>query len=589
MLLLDRYRIEGMLGEGGLGSVYKAFDTRLKRLVAIKTLKASLAASHADTFRALQERFAREAEAGARMGVHPNVVAVHDLATDADGTQYLIQEFVAGGTLAERIARGPLPLPDALRITADVARALQAAHDKTLVHRDIKPANIFVTEEGRALVGDWGICQMDDVSGRTRAATGHPGTPLYMSPEQERMTAYLRPTPDQYSLGLVLFEMLTGQMYKRVGERQAATLLASQSERVIALVERMIEEHPDDRFPAMAEVQRGAERIARELAAQTTKSPTARMADGSQPHAPTPGHDDVEGTTHHRTSVIPPRPGGYAGRDAARIPPPMPIPQGRQRALVIGLVAVLLATVLGGGFVFSRSGGTGASAMATRVAAAATAVPSPLATSPVAVLPIIAATPTNAPSPATQATAVLSTPLPTPTPLAAATDTPTPKIAATAIPAPTPAPPPSSPSGGTPSGSVDLSQAAVAALPQGTTVKSISSIDLAGDGQVQALVVGEETPIRAGYGTNDIAALVSWQSNRWNVIYRTQYESVNNYLAAIDGYAKTNAHPGFVVIASGSHGNSGSLNGFVVFRCRAYAFSLKGIPSKASAACGLPL
>ena len=107
--LLNRYRVEGMLGEGGLGTVVKAFDTRLKRTVAIKTLKRSSYALDPDLFRALEERFAREAEAGSRMGSHPNLVTVYDLVVDADRTQYLILEYIPGGTLADRITPGPLP------------------------------------------------------------------------------------------------------------------------------------------------------------------------------------------------------------------------------------------------------------------------------------------------------------------------------------------------------------------------------------------------------------------------------------------------------------------------------------------------
>lgn len=108
-LLLNRYRIETLLGEGGLGTVYRAFDTRLKRLVAIKTLKRSIGASDPEYMRSLEERFVREAEAGSRMGSHPNLVTVHDLVTDSDGTLNLILEYVAGGTLAEKIANRPIP------------------------------------------------------------------------------------------------------------------------------------------------------------------------------------------------------------------------------------------------------------------------------------------------------------------------------------------------------------------------------------------------------------------------------------------------------------------------------------------------
>src|SRR6476659_4438061 len=117
-LLLDRYRRDGLLGEGGLGTVMMAFDTRLKRRVAIKSLRRALYTADPDQFRRLEERFTREAEAGSRMGSHPNLVTVHDFVSDADKTLYLILEYVAGGTLVGRITQAPVPLDDALRITA---------------------------------------------------------------------------------------------------------------------------------------------------------------------------------------------------------------------------------------------------------------------------------------------------------------------------------------------------------------------------------------------------------------------------------------------------------------------------------------
>ncbi|MCA1670412.1 MAG: serine/threonine protein kinase, partial [Thermomicrobia bacterium] len=237
-LLLNRYRVEGMLGEGGLGTVVKAFDTRLKAMRAIKTLKRTLT-TDPEAFRSLEERFTREAEAGSRMGINPNLVAVYDIVADTDGTRYLILEYVSGGTLADRLKRGPVPVVEALRWTADAARGLQAAHDVGIVHRDVKPANIFLAPDGRAQVGDFGIAQIDDLSGRTRTTVGHPGTPLYMSPEQAHMTAYVQPTTDQYSLGLVLFELLTGLAYRRLSAQDAQTRLAALLPPVRALIERM--------------------------------------------------------------------------------------------------------------------------------------------------------------------------------------------------------------------------------------------------------------------------------------------------------------------------------------------------------------
>ncbi len=358
------------------------------------------------------------------MGAHPNVVTVHDLASDADGTQYLVLAFVPGGTLAERIARGPLPVTDVLRITADVARALQAAHDRGLVHRDIKPANIFVTEEGRALVGDWGICQMDDISGRTNTATGHPGTPLYMSPEQERMATYLRPASDQYSLGLVLFEMLMGEIYKRVGERRSTALLAAQPAPIATLVGRMIAEHPDDRLASMRDVIWEIGRIERALAAMTTgegdqrgfgaEAPVTRGAE-AQPITPRTGHLRPAWFAPVAIGLVVAMAIASGMLIAARRPAPVtPTPT---------LAVIAVPTV---------------SPMPTVSPTPVIAVAAATETLPVTPTPVPAPTATLVPvtatlSPVPQATTVEPTPLPTPSPTPAATDTPAPIAKPTAV------------------------------------------------------------------------------------------------------------------------------------------------------------
>jgi serine/threonine protein kinase len=262
-LIADRYRVDGPLGEGAFGAVVRAFDTLLKRPVAIKTLKRALATEDRDLLRTLTDRFTREAEAGSRMGIHPNLVAVYDLETDAARNQYLILEFVPGGTLDSRIAKGPLSLADSLRLTADIARGLQAAHDVGIVHRDLKPANVFIAADGRAQVGDFGIAQIDHLSGRTYALVTHPGTPLYMSPEQERGPGYLHPTSDQYSLGLILFEMLTGSAYRRLLPRAVEERLVTLPPTVAAVIRQLVREMPDDRYIAMTDVMRAALALAR--------------------------------------------------------------------------------------------------------------------------------------------------------------------------------------------------------------------------------------------------------------------------------------------------------------------------------------
>jgi len=332
-LLLNRYRVEGLLGEGGLGTVIKAFDTRLKSMRAIKTLKRTIT-TDSEVFRSLEERFTREAEAGSRMGINP--VAVYDLVADTGGTLYLILELVPGGTLADRIKQGPLPLADALRITEDAARGLQAAHDVGIVHRDIKPANIFLAADGRAQVGDFGIAQIDDVSARTRTTVGHPGTPLYMSPEQASMTAYMQPATDQYSLGLTLYEMIAGKPYRRSSPQEIAANLAPLPGPVRALIERMAAEQPGERYPSMGAVRTAIETIRRYAPTgdeNTRASDAAIVVDA--PTIAAPLGAGTRSTPLVNLQPVPP----------VSPPPPIPVPHTTNRGVLLG-VGVLLAVVI---------------------------------------------------------------------------------------------------------------------------------------------------------------------------------------------------------------------------------------------------
>lgn len=253
-----------MLGEGTSGSVGKAYDTALHRVVAIKTLKRDLAMTQPSQFRAREERFRREAEAGTRVGDHPNLVGVHAVIEDADGALLLILEYVANGTLAECLAHGVLPLADALRLTADAARGLQSAHERGLVHCDIKPANLYLAADGRAQVGDFGSAHFEDGAGGAAMVT-NTGSPLYMSPEQIGPTEQPHAASDQYSLGLVLYEMLTGRIYKGERAGEAERLLAEQPRAVVALFRQMTAARPEDRFPSMAEVVQEIRRVEAQL------------------------------------------------------------------------------------------------------------------------------------------------------------------------------------------------------------------------------------------------------------------------------------------------------------------------------------
>ncbi len=176
-LILGRFQVEETISRGGFGVVVKAFDTQLKRLVAIKQLSIA-DSSEPKTARMLAHRFAREAQAFGRVRSHPNIVTVYDFVQDGDGgTDYLILEYVSGDTLAKRLTAGALPIETPLHLCRDYARGLHAAHEADLVHRDVKPANLFIAEDGRGQVGDFGVAQIDDgLSWRTYLTREHPGT-----------------------------------------------------------------------------------------------------------------------------------------------------------------------------------------------------------------------------------------------------------------------------------------------------------------------------------------------------------------------------------------------------------------------------
>jgi serine/threonine protein kinase len=214
--LLGPYEILGPLAAGGMGEVYRARDTRLERQVAVKVLPARVADEAAR-----RERFEREARAIASLA-HPNVCVLFDVGMHA-GSPYLVMEYLEGETLAERIARGPLPIGEALRLAGQIAEGLAAAHERGVIHRDLKPANVKITPDGRAKVLDFGLARRREPEapagvGDEEATAAAPvtgansvmGTAGYMSPEQARGRPVDQRT-DVWALGTVVFEMLTGR------------------------------------------------------------------------------------------------------------------------------------------------------------------------------------------------------------------------------------------------------------------------------------------------------------------------------------------------------------------------------------------
>ncbi len=212
-LIGGRYRVEEEIGRGGMSTVYKAFDTVLERPVAIKLMHREIT-SDSDQL----ERFRREARSVAQLN-HPHVVTVIDAGEEptgesgpgSTGTPYIVLEYVDGETLKDIIRReGPLEIPQAIAYAIEIARALGAAHERQIVHRDVKPHNILISEEGGAKITDFGIARTLTEQGLTMAGRVL-GTTDYVSPEQA-LGQPVTGQSDLYSLGIVLYEMLTGDV-----------------------------------------------------------------------------------------------------------------------------------------------------------------------------------------------------------------------------------------------------------------------------------------------------------------------------------------------------------------------------------------
>ena len=201
---ISHYKITDKLGEGGMGVVYKAQDTKLDRPVALKFLAPHLLRDEEG-----RKRFEREAKAAAKLD-HPNICTVYEI-DEVDGRTFIVMAFLEGRPLSERIDEGPLKLPEALSIAIQMAEGLEAAHQKGITHRDIKPDNVMLMSGSRGLVKlmDFGLAQLAGSSQFTREGTTL-GTVNYMSPEQAEGAPTGQAT-DLWSLGVVLYEMIAGR------------------------------------------------------------------------------------------------------------------------------------------------------------------------------------------------------------------------------------------------------------------------------------------------------------------------------------------------------------------------------------------
>ncbi|MFN2445553.1 MAG: protein kinase [Vicinamibacterales bacterium] len=277
------YRLEALIGSGGMGEVYRARDTRLQRTVAIKVLSA-----HLSTTQTARERFEREARAVAAFN-HPNICTLYDIGSyhphspreGDEAIHYLVMELVEGETLWDRLARGPLPIRDALDIASQIASALRRAHEVGIIHRDLKPKNIMLTPSGPKLL-DFGLAKATSVTAATATTPVSDlttpgmilGTLHYMAPEQIEAGVTDART-DLFALGTVLYEMVTGR--KAFDARSSAGLLSailalepvpvknhipSISDEVEDLIERCLAKDPERRWQTAADLEHALQRAA---------------------------------------------------------------------------------------------------------------------------------------------------------------------------------------------------------------------------------------------------------------------------------------------------------------------------------------
>jgi hypothetical protein len=326
------YEVMEQVGRGGMATVFKAYHHALERMVAIKVLPDFLAED--PEFR---ERFRREAIAIARLR-HPNILAVFDHG-EFDGQPYIVTEFVEGGTFAHELGK-PLPMARALEVLGAVASALDYAHANGVLHRDVKPSNVLMTKDGKSVLGDFGLARMMAANQRLTRLDMVVGTPEYMSPEQCG-GGDTGPASDQYSLGVVAFEALTGHPPFHA-ETPAAVMLAqmrsplpapkSVNPDLPATVERALvralAKEPADRFPSCTAFVDALPSLA--------PPPPPVVAVTAMAPAPTPAPAATAGTT-------------------ATSRPPLKIP----RPVAIGAAALAVLLVLGGaGYAIAASRGS---------------------------------------------------------------------------------------------------------------------------------------------------------------------------------------------------------------------------------------
>ena len=273
------YLIKGEIGRGGMGIVFRAYDPRLRRDVALKFLPGAWNQDHD-----AKGRFINEARAASALD-HPHTCPVYDIGSTEDGRSYIAMAYCAGGSLAQQLASGPLPIERAVDVAVSVASALDRAHNAGIIHRDIKPGNIAFTEHGYARVLDFGVAVLGTGEWATPSIAA--GTPAYMAPEQVRGDAVDRRT-DVWALGVVLFEMLTGRRAFSGARREVTDAILNGEPNdlrawrpevpaaLAAAVGKAISKNADDRFATAAEFSAAISAALTATPTQASRPPASR-------------------------------------------------------------------------------------------------------------------------------------------------------------------------------------------------------------------------------------------------------------------------------------------------------------------------
>jgi serine/threonine protein kinase len=434
-----RYIIKGELGRGGMATVFHAYDPRFERDVAIKVLPREFL--HDPQFRV---RFEREAKTIALIE-HPAIVPVYDFG-DEEGQPYIVMRYMSGGSLSERLAQGPLPTHEVINMVNRLAPALDAAHGKGIIHRDLKPANILYDQYGNSFLSDFGIARLQQATSATLTGGAILGTPAYMSPEQVQGGFDIDGRSDIYSLGVILYQILTGKVPYQADTAAKMMMMhilepvpqiTDAKEDIPAafddVIKKAMAKEPNERYQTTIDMARAVEQAARgsdmptiigESSSDASNIPT-NLRPAATVYSPTTRKKDTRANAATRAG---PAPTG-AAKATGQVAQPVVAPHRRTPTWVwltggVILAGILIASfALGGGMLIRSSRGTSTLLPTSPVAVAVADTPSPSNT------PFPTIKPTETPTP---------TRLPTDTPAPTSTDTPPP---ATDTPTPLPLPP----------------------------------------------------------------------------------------------------------------------------------------------------